>query len=406
MVRYTRFALIAVALVALPGSALAQPAPAVPPAQPAPAVPPAPPTPALPAMPELPVFDVDLDFHIDKEPIKIDKERIKERVKADMDRLKVDIERLKEDKELWRAGLDDFKANLAFEFAQGPKPVVGGPGPKPGAGRGSRRQQRGSQLSERHARARQRPMGRGRAELHAGRESERHARRRSDVLDRVGAEQAGQRRCSTRMAGSHAKDVSRKPLGDRSTSAGSRDPAVGRAAGAARERARRRTAADGAQQPRARRRTARDSDAREDRQRHGVATPQRTCALCTRAERIAGSTPDRHQDRSRRESRSPGSRRAASRRVRRCRKQAGASRHLQELNQCHGEAQHSPFVHEHGRPRSAARGGENRAAARAARGGRAAAGQHGRAGGAGAALRDRKDHRSAAAHYPGDVPET
>jgi HEAT repeat protein len=70
-------------------------------------------------MPELPPIEIDLDFKFDKE-----------RFKGDMERLKVDMERFKADKELWRAGLDDFKANLAFEFAQGPKPV---PNPKPGA---------------------------------------------------------------------------------------------------------------------------------------------------------------------------------------------------------------------------------------------------------------------------------
>ena len=164
--------------------------------------------------------DVDIDMHDFKEDMELCKVDM-DRFKADMEHFKADIERLQ----------SRVKA-IAFEFAQGPKPV---PVPKPGAGRGSHRQQRGSQLSERHARARQRPMGRGRSVLHARRQSERHARRRRDVLDRLGAEQAGQRRGRTRVAGADAQDVSGKPLGDRSARARSRNPPVGRPAGAARK---------------------------------------------------------------------------------------------------------------------------------------------------------------------------
>jgi HEAT repeat protein len=98
MVRYTRFALIAVfAFAAMRGSALAQQAP------------------------EPPAFDIDIDLKFDKEQFK-----------ADMERLKVDVERFKVDKDQWKAALDSVK-DLSFDFAQGPKPVGGGPGPKPGA---------------------------------------------------------------------------------------------------------------------------------------------------------------------------------------------------------------------------------------------------------------------------------
>ncbi len=126
MVRYTRFVSIAVfALVALPGIALAQPlppAPAQPPVPRMPALPPTPPmpvTPAVPAMPELPMFEEDLhkfktDMHV---------------FKTEMDRFKVDVDR--------QYSSDDLKFDLAFDYAQSPKPVPGPmPVPKVMVGRG------------------------------------------------------------------------------------------------------------------------------------------------------------------------------------------------------------------------------------------------------------------------------
>jgi HEAT repeat protein len=99
MLRYTRLVTIALlALIALPGAALAQ-------ATPTPALPPTPPLPvkpAFPPMPEVPVFKSD--FH---------------QFDVDVHLFKAEMEHFKE----------DFKAGLAFELAQAPKPV---PAPGPG----------------------------------------------------------------------------------------------------------------------------------------------------------------------------------------------------------------------------------------------------------------------------------
>ena len=110
-----------------------------------------------------------------------------------MDRLEVDMSASRRTS---RVQNSTTRIRPAFEFAQGPDP---------GRTQARRswlrvRQQRRSQLSERHARARRRPLGRSRRALHARREPERHARRRRDVLDRVGAEQTGQRRGGARVA--------------------------------------------------------------------------------------------------------------------------------------------------------------------------------------------------------------
>jgi HEAT repeat protein len=122
MVRYTRFVSIAVfALVALPGSVLAQPQ------QPPPPVPALPASPALPPIPPPPMI-VDVPPLPDFPKLKADIERLKvekEFFLAEMDAWKADMDTFK-------AGLHDFKADLAFDFAfdfaQTPKP---GAGPKP-----------------------------------------------------------------------------------------------------------------------------------------------------------------------------------------------------------------------------------------------------------------------------------
>ena len=108
MVRYTRLAAIVVfVLVALPGAALAQPSA---PVQPVPALPPIPALPAAPAVPDLPVFDADL--HKFKADMYV--------FKSDMDNFKIDLEDLKA----------DLSFDLAFDFAQSPKPA-GRPRPAP-----------------------------------------------------------------------------------------------------------------------------------------------------------------------------------------------------------------------------------------------------------------------------------
>src|SRR5688572_33052161 len=122
MVRYTRFVSVAVfALVALPGIALAQPVapvPALPAVPRMPALPPMPQMPAIPPMPPMPpmpIFTEDLhkfkaDMHLFKEEM--------DHFKVDTHDFHVDVHDLK----------SDLAFDLAFDFAQAPKP---GAGPKP-----------------------------------------------------------------------------------------------------------------------------------------------------------------------------------------------------------------------------------------------------------------------------------
>jgi len=132
MVRYTRFVTAVVfALGALPGSVLAQPQPPVPvmPARPAvPALPPMPPMPMIgdfPSMPDLPKLRADIErMKEDKEFSKIDKELFK----VDMDAWKADMEAFKMEMHDFKFDMPDLKFDLAFDYAQGPKPV---PGPNP-----------------------------------------------------------------------------------------------------------------------------------------------------------------------------------------------------------------------------------------------------------------------------------
>jgi HEAT repeat protein len=124
MVRHTRsiaLAVFAFALVALPGSLVAQPL------SPTPTLPPMPPMPAMPALPpfpDFPMFKADID-----------------RLQADKDFFKADMDAWKADMDAFKAGFHDFKADLAFEFAQSPKPVPG-PGVKVMALRGGNNEDR------------------------------------------------------------------------------------------------------------------------------------------------------------------------------------------------------------------------------------------------------------------------
>ena len=111
--RYTRFiTTAAIALLALPSAAVAQPFPALPPVPPAPVMPPSgamPSTPPLPAMPLFPSFP-DATF------------------KVDMQRFKVDMDAWKAQMDDFKVHLDDLDVDLAFELAQSPRP---GPSPAP-----------------------------------------------------------------------------------------------------------------------------------------------------------------------------------------------------------------------------------------------------------------------------------
>ena len=141
MVRYTRFVSIAVvALIALPGSVLAQPSiPATPPVAPVAPVPPSPMIAPIPPFADLPSFKWDAEqFKADMERFKADKEFFK----ADMEHFKADMEHFKAD--LHDNLQFDLKFDLPFEFAQTPKPAPV-PGVKIASMRGDNNEERNYQ---------------------------------------------------------------------------------------------------------------------------------------------------------------------------------------------------------------------------------------------------------------------
>ena len=135
MVRYTHFATaLVLALVALPGSVLAQarpvaPAPVMPPVPAVPPVPPMPPTPEISPVapsPDWPAFSWERELF--KEQVQQQVKDQMELLKANKELFKVDAEKWKADMELFKSDMENFKFDFAFDFAQSPKP---GAGPMP-----------------------------------------------------------------------------------------------------------------------------------------------------------------------------------------------------------------------------------------------------------------------------------